>query len=136
MSADVEERIWLPHLLFDLAEAFGLAAALRFASAYGGRRLAVPKEVHEEHPIARDFGLPVLAWLVARGPGERILVPLGPQSSYTHRIGEIRRLLREGEDPATITRAVGCHVRSVYYHRRALRERDADDRQGTLDLDR
>lgn len=128
------DRIWLPHVLFELADALGQPAALRFAAEFGGRRLAVPEEARPDHPVAQRCGIEVLAWLVSRWPGEPILVPLGPQSSYNRRIGEIRRMLQDGEDAATIVRAVGCHERTIFRHRRTLKDRRQDDRQGALDL--
>ncbi len=133
MTTADDDRIWLPHVLFELAEAFGLPLALRFAAAYGGRRLQIPAKVHADHPVARDFGAPLLAWMIERWGSQQLPIPLGPHSSYTRRIGEIRRLLRDGEDAATIVRMTGCHERTIYRHRRTLKERD-DGRQGALDL--
>ncbi len=129
-----DQRVWLPHMLFELAQAFDLALVLRFAAEFGGRRLPVPRQAHADHPVAREFGIEVLDWLVARWPGETPMVPLGPQSSYTRRIGEIRRLLQAGEDSATIVRAIGCHERTLFRHRATLKERRQDQRQGALDL--
>jgi hypothetical protein len=128
------DRIWLPHVLFELAETFGLPVALRFAAEFGGRRLAVPEEAHGDHPVARQFGIAVLEWMIDQWGPQNLLIPLGPQSSYNRRIGEIRRLLQAGEDAATIVRAVGCHERTIFRHRRTLKERRQDERQGALDL--
>ena len=133
MSEDAAQihRLLLPDLLRRLAERFGLAIALRFAADFGGRLLYLPKKAASDHHIAVAVGLPVLEWLIGEfRPGEKVLVPLGPHSSYSRRIAEIRRLLQAGESAATIVQIVQCHGRTVRRHRKTLRERD--DRQGKL----
>jgi hypothetical protein len=129
-----EGRVWLPHVLFEMAEAFGQPVALRFAAEFGGRRLSLPQVEHPDHPVAELFGLEVLSWLIERWPGTALLIPLGPHSSYKRLIAETRRMLANGEDNATITRVVGCHERTVFRHRRALREKKDDGLQGYFDL--
>lgn len=128
-------QIWLPQLLYDIAEKFGLTVALRFAAAYGGKRLYIPEKLRPDHPVSRDYGPDLLAWLIARWGGTDLMIPLGPSSSYRHRIAEIQRLLRAGEDSATIIRVIGCHERTLYRHKAALREgARVDDRQQAFDF--
>ena len=127
-------RPWLPHMLFEMAESFGLAVALRFGAEFGGSRLAIPEKPHDDHAVAIMFGMDVLVWLIGRWGNSKPLVPLGPHSSYKRLIAETRRLLQDGEDSAAIIRAVGVHERTIYRHRKTLRERQQDHRQGSLDL--
>lgn len=134
MSDEPTGRPWLPHMLFELYEVFGLGLALRFGAEFGGRRLSIPEAVSEDHPVAQAFGVEVLAWLIKRWGKESPTVPLGPHSSYKRLVAETRRLVQGGEDAATIIRAVGCHERTIYRHRRAIREQQHDDPQGSLDL--
>jgi len=129
-------RPWLPQVLFEVAERFDLATALKFADVYGGKRLYIPQQAGPEHPIAATFGAEILEWLVARWGGAALLVPLGPASSYTRRVAEIRRMLQAGEDSATIIRAVGCHERTLTRHRKALKDTipGGDGRQKSFDF--
>jgi hypothetical protein len=125
------ERLPLPQILYEIREAFDEAVALRFGAEFGGRRLWLPHVASADHKVAQRVGLPVLEWLVKTfGHGE-LLVPLGPHSSYNSRIGQIRRLLQEGEDTGNIVRSTGCAERTVYRHRATLRTRRDDD-QGEL----
>ena len=128
------DRPWLPHMLFEMAEEFGLAVALRFGAEFGGHRLPIPEKPVDDHPVAAAFGMDVLVWMIKRWPKSNPLVPLGPHSPYKRLIAETRRLLQDGEDSAAIIRAVGVHERTIYRHRKALNERCQDGRQGTLDL--
>jgi len=131
MAEDV--KMFLPALLRDLADALGLPAALRLASEFGGDKLYLPAEADPEHQIAKRCGIDVLRWLLDtyRG-GEAVLVPLGPLSPYNKRIAYIRNALIAGEKGSTIIRAAGCHERTVRRHRKTLRGRQGDDKQGKL----
>lgn len=112
----------LPDLLRDMAADLGLALMLRFAAEFGGREIYVPKRAVMVHAVAGRAGFDVLKWLVARQPGEKLLVPLGPHSSYGARIAAARRMVDEGRTTAEIVRALRMHERSVRRHRRAVRE--------------
>ncbi len=72
-------RPWLPNLLREMADAFGLDAALGFAESFGGQYLHLPAEAKPDHPVAQACGQPLLAWLMERHSRlERIVVPKGP----------------------------------------------------------
>lgn len=125
---------WLPALLRDLAEAHGLGVMLRVAADFGGREIKVPAKATASHPVARAVGLPVLRWLIQRRhPGEKVMVPLGPASTWRRRQALIRKLLAEGVPTAEIVARLGCHTRTVRRHRKALREgAGSDTRQADL----
>jgi hypothetical protein len=58
--------------------AFGLDVALRFAECFGGHYLWLLAEARHDHPITRQLGELVLAWLIANhGRLDRIIVPKG-----------------------------------------------------------
>lgn len=116
-----EPRPWLPNLLREMAEDFDLATALRFAAAYGGRYLHLPAKPRADHSVARAFGEPVLAWLIARyGEVERIVVPMGPSAADSRLAATIRRLVAEGRTANDIAGRVGLHVRTVHAWKRRL----------------
>ncbi|MBX9700972.1 MAG: hypothetical protein K2X74_16160, partial [Acetobacteraceae bacterium] len=74
-------RPWLPALLSAMADRFGLDLALRFAARHGGTYLYLPARADAQHPVAQEFGLAVLQWLLGTklgGPQTRIVVPRGP----------------------------------------------------------
>ncbi|GIX12034.1 hypothetical protein [Elioraea sp.] len=117
----VRPRRWLPALLREVAERCGEAAALRLAEAWGGRYLHVPRRVSPDHPVARDVGLDVLAYLVeAYGDLGRIVVPLGPAARGA-RGEQIAPLVEVGATANEIAARTGLHVRDVHRWRRRLR---------------
>ena len=130
--------MWLPHLLFELAARFDQAMALRFGAEFGGRRLWVPSTPQPDHAVRAAFpgeaGEQLLAWLIERYAGTEILIPLGASgSAYNRRIAEIRRLAASGASSAAIAQAAGCHERTIYRHRRALREQRESRQLDLLD---
>lgn len=113
---------WLPDLLRAMARDLGLTTALRFAAEFGGREIFVPMKARPDHRIAQAVSLTALEWLINnRQPGEKLIVPLGPHSSYRARIVAARRLLDEGRSTEEIVRALRMHERSVRRHRAAKR---------------
>jgi hypothetical protein len=69
-------------MLFECAVAFGLETSLRLAARFGGQSLYLPVKAEADHAIARELGVPVLAWLIQHhehrltGETRRIVVPL------------------------------------------------------------
>lgn len=113
---------FLPDLLRRIAGKFGLGVALQFADDFGGREIKLPAKASPDHAIAKAVGLPVLAWLLKhRHPGEKLVVPLGPLSTYSRRIATIRRMLREDAPTERIVREIRCHERTIRRHRAAAR---------------
>lgn len=106
-----------------MADAFGLAMALRFAERFGGRYLSLPAEARPDHPIARQFGEPVLAWLIAgHARLERIIIPKGPHRGDRQRWAEFQMLMAAGMSASEIAGRLGLHVRTIYAWKRRLRE--------------
>lgn len=125
------DLVQLPSLLRELAEAHGVAAALRFAADFGGREIMVPTKASPDHPIAKSIGLPALRWLIAaRYPGEKIDVPLGPLSTYRKTIEATRRLVEQEAPTADIVRKLGVHTRTVRRHRSARKRRPVTSKAG------
>lgn len=126
-GSELAVAAWLPDLLRAMARDLGLPTALRFAAEFGGREIFVPMKATAEHKIAVAVGLPALRWLIkVRQPGEKLIVPLGPHSSYRARIVAARRMLDEGRSTEEIVRALQMHERSVRRHRSARRGKTAD----------
>jgi hypothetical protein len=123
-----EKTTWLPTVLFDIAQVFGLGRALTFAGEFGGRRVYIPKTPAGGAKIAAAVGHDLLEWLVERYGGENLLVPLGEHSGYSQRIAQVRRLVDQGESASTITKVAAVHRRTVQRHRAKVR----DDDQGGL----
>lgn len=121
-----DARPWLPNLLREMADAFGLDVALRFAECFGGRYLWMPAESRPDHPIAQQFGEPVLAWLIAgHARLDRIIVSKGPSTGRGRRWAEFRRLVAAGMSASHIAAALGLHVRTIYAWKRRLRDAEA-----------
>jgi hypothetical protein len=121
-----ELRPWLPNLLREMAETFSLDVALRFAECFGGQYLWLPAEARPDHPIAQQFGEPVLTWLVGNHARlERIIIPKGPSIGHGHRWAEFRRLLAAGMPASRIAATLGLHVRTIHAWKRRLRSAEA-----------
>jgi hypothetical protein len=124
------DRPWLPNLLREMADAFGLDVALAFARRFGGRYLHLPKAARADHPVASAVGVEVLAWLIARHDQlERIVVPKGPNAVRAQRVAAVREMTAAGRSAEAIAAAVGMHVRDVHRARAKVREAEAA-RQG------
>ncbi len=114
MQRPARDWPWLPHLLFDMARAFGLDTALRFADRHGGTLIYLPVKPAPGHEIARDFSVKLLAWLIEhQGGGQRVLVPMGPKESQAQREAAVRSLTAQGMRKSQIARKLGIHVRTV-----------------------
>lgn len=127
------ERLWLPALLRDIADAFGDEVALALARQWGGQYLRLPAEAEADHPIARALGVPVLRFLIDRHDRlERIVIPKGPREDARLRRRMIAEMTARGATVNEIAAATGLHVRSVHAAKARLR----DDRQRELFNDR
>jgi len=97
-----------------MADQFGLAKALEFAQAHGGRRLHVPAHPRADHPIAISFGLPVLRWLIEEvGAAEWVLVPKAAGASIVQQVQTCQALRAAGYSRNQIAEATGLHFRTV-----------------------
>jgi DNA-binding CsgD family transcriptional regulator len=124
---------YLPALLRDMAETFGLPVALRFAELWGGRYLHLPAVARPEHPVAQALGVAVLEWLIAGHDAfARIVVPRGPSSDAAVRAARAAELIAAGASANEIAAQTGLHVRSVHRAKARLRDAAAAARQGQL----
>ena len=126
---------WLPTLLREMAEAFDLRTALRFAELWGGQFLHLPAAARPDHPVAQELGLPVLAWLISRHDHlERVVVPKGPRRAPSANKAAIAALLQRRPAPTLneMARATGLHVRQVQNIVAQLRRETASADQDDL----
>lgn len=115
------ERGFLPHILFEMADKFGLPTALEFAVQYGGRHIYLPKAAHAGHEVAQKFSIELLGWMIEKWRDGDLLIPIGPQSTHAQLNRKIRAMAVSGVAASDVTRAVGCHERTVYRHRQRAR---------------
>jgi len=111
---------WLPNLLREVKDVFGLPTALRLAEKLGGQYVLLPAKPKAQHPVAQAVGRDVLAWLIAtQGKHTRVVIPRAAAAMAEARKAEIRRLSAEGLTANQIAQQVGVHVRVVELWRRA-----------------
>jgi DNA-binding NarL/FixJ family response regulator len=72
------------HLTESLGALLGLEALISLSEAFGGRRLYVPQDLGDEHPIARAIGAQPAARLVRRYSLAFIRVPLARELRARH----------------------------------------------------
>lgn len=121
VPADLRQRLWLPGLLRDVADAFGEETALKLARELGGRYVYLPKVPERSHPVARAVGLRVLRFLVSRHDElARIVVPKGPDRDRRLRVRLIAEWTARGRTADEIAARTGLHVRTVHYWRARL----------------
>lgn len=126
---------WLPALLRAMADAFDLDTALRFARLYGGTYLYLPREASPDHPLAQEFGLPLLRWLLTTkhgGAQTRIVVPRGPDEDRAMREAAVAQLTADGLNASQIARRLKVHVRTVHNARARIHAATMAARQGRL----
>lgn len=104
-----------PYVLQQVAEACGAGVALRLAAAYGGRELYVPRPeaIGESHPLALHLGLATARQVAAVLGSNRIIIPLGPLSSFERRKEAMRRMRREGKSNGEAAKVLGITRRAV-----------------------
>lgn len=117
-------RLWLPHVLREIADKFGQGTALDFAKEHGGKILELPKKASPDHPIARQFGMDFWTWFLTKWSHGKLPIPKGPHSSHAQLRQTIRELSLSGVSAATVTNLAGCTVRTV--HRYRERQRNAE----------
>lgn len=130
---------FLPHLLFEMAQAHGLDTALAFAEAHGGTVLYIPVRATETHDIAREFGLPLLEWLIAfhdrspTGEQRKIVVPMGPSQNQALREAAVRDLTARGLSRNQVARKLRLHARTVSAIRARLRDANGTRQMSLFD---
>lgn len=115
-------KLALPGILSDIGGRFGNRVALRFARIYGGTYLHLPARVRPEHPIARDFGPDLLAFLIAEfGHTSRVTVPKAGRSFARLRNRRALELSGDGLSASAVATECGVHIRTVQRLRAAGR---------------
>ncbi len=75
---------YLPALLTEVAEEFGLKVALELAAEMGGQKISVPLKP-EKSILKERIGIDLLKFLCKRYGGEQIIIPLGPNKEESER---------------------------------------------------
>lgn len=112
----------LPIVLQQVAEALGIAVALRLAMDFGGREIYIPARVKEDHPLVKSLGLSAARKLIQLFSPGAIEIPLGPTTFDARMAAAIKDRLEHGESEAKIARALRIHIRTVRRHRAKLRD--------------
>ncbi|MCF4125021.1 transposase [Methylobacterium sp. SyP6R] len=131
MSRSVS-KLRLPPILRSIADAAGLAAALKLAQAKGGTRIYVPHRVTEGHWLAELVGLAAAQEIARLYAGENIDIPLGLTGSAQNARRAVREALDAGASVAQAARAAGVTERTVYNLRSREGCRAPNPDQGSL----
>ncbi len=111
----------LPGVLAEIAAATTRMTALKVAAAVGGTRVYIPTRPTEDHWLAMLVGheraTAIGAALAPAQGGLDILVPMGPLAQRLSRWRRIKEMIDSNMSKREIARAVGCHERTVQYHR-------------------
>lgn len=110
MTAErVRHRAAAPTAMERIAELVGEEAANTLAVAFGGRRLYIPHQPGEAHPISAAIGLDAARRLAAREGGEYLEMPLS--ASKRARIIALRGA---GMTIEAVRKTIGCTRRHVF----------------------
>lgn len=91
--------------VYDLIrDAHGEDAARALTGAFGGSVVSVPGAATADNRIARVCGLGVLETLVRARGGEKVYIPLGPESDQARRRAAVIDAIRAGEPTGVICR--------------------------------
>jgi hypothetical protein len=133
-----EETFFLPPTLQEIADAAGLAAALKLAEARGGTEVYIPAQAPDGHWLVECVGREAADKICAfyrvettdSRRGSHVEIPLGSHRFYERARRLAMKLLGEGHNQVEVARKLGLHHRTV--QRVSARLRDLDKRQGRL----
>lgn len=117
-------KLWFPHPVTQIAHRFGNLVALRFARAFGGKRIFVPPQASPDHPIAEAFGLDVHVVVVRalhQPIGDNFDFPTGAQAFAQINAAEIWLLSKRGEKREALAQRFGLHPRTISFRKKAGR---------------
>ena len=114
---------YLPAILMEIKERFGMEAAHEFGKRFGGLRIYVPKVAGKRHPIAQAIGLEGMRWLADGYGGEHLDIPPGQNSAFLRLWRTIDGMIEEGYSANYIARFVGCSRKSVIRRKARLIEK-------------
>ena len=110
----------------EIFASIGASAALALSRAVGGQRIYIPREFKEDHRLF-SLGPDICAWLSERLGGKTIEFPLGPAGRRDLEAKMIALLNGHGLSANQVAEQVGVTVRTVYQHRRRLKNSPATD---------
>lgn len=100
----------MPASLAEIADLFGVEAAVALVEHFGGTEVKFPARPTEDHPVLIALGEDLGRALCAYFGGELIYIPHGKRSSTR---ADVSRLEAAGYDRATIARRLGISQRHV-----------------------
>ncbi len=129
------EYEYLPALLTEVAEEFGLKVALELAAEMGGQLIKLPVRP-EKSVLAEKMGIDVLKFLCERYGSVHTMIPLGPNKKEAERklrLEEIALKYSNNEG----ARIAGVHKETISRARKRARwraERQKDNEKKQLKL--
>lgn len=126
---------YLPALLTEVAEQFGLKAAMELARDWGGKEIKLPKHPHGSI-WAERIDIDVLKFLCDKYGASKITIPIGPWTSEAKRKRYLEELAvkHSNNDAADIA---GVHWLTITRARKRAKrkaEREGDIKKHTLPL--
>jgi hypothetical protein len=112
-------------VLVEIASVVGEDATWALVDRFGGQEIWVPspERIEPGHPIAQALGIDTARRFCRRFEGPRLLIPIGMPHGLRRAVDaqRVRELVAEGRPAASVARDAGCHLRTVWRHRRRLR---------------
>ena len=103
----------LPGIVGEVADALGMAAAVRLAARLGGTRLSIPRNFAPGTLLGDLVGDATAQWLVEHYGGDVVTVPILRAEISRLRREAIWQLAEEGRSRREIARILGCTQRWV-----------------------
>jgi hypothetical protein len=121
LSTDIVLNADLPGVLAEIAAATTRATAFKVAASVGGTRVYIPTRPATDHWLSTLVGheraMAIGSALAPAQGGLDILVPMGPLAQKLSRWRRMKEMIDSNMPKREIARAIGCHERTVQYHR-------------------
>lgn len=128
-STEAATPLHLPEVLAEIAAATSFAVAMKVAAEVGGTRVYIPSRPAAGHwlsaLVGHDQALKIGAALAPSQTGLFFIIPLGPFGSRVSRWRRMKELIDSNLTKREIARAIGCHERTVQFHRSGALKRVA-----------
>lgn len=100
-----------------LGQAIGAVATMRLLALFGGRKLYVPEEMSEDHPIALAIGIDAARELSRQFTREQLELPDGDEFARLRRVRRVAGLLRHSTPPRDVAMLIGISTKQVARYR-------------------
>ncbi len=122
----MNERLFFPPLLNEIADVIGAHATLKLVEARGGSLTYIPATAPDGHwlvgAIGRDAADKLCAHFRTGCGGMDIMMPLGSLSITMKRRQAAEQMTREGVSRSDVARRLGIHTRTVQRYRARMRD--------------